>query len=58
VYRPATPGAIRAGAAKLAGVVPACVDEGFPPSGGNGMGASANREAPVRPGVDMSEILF
>jgi len=35
VYRPAAPGAIRAGAAKLAGVVPARPDDGLPPSGGN-----------------------
>jgi hypothetical protein len=58
VYRPATPGAILLGAAKLAGVVPARIEEGFPPSGGSGNCVSADREVPACPEVDMSEILF
>jgi hypothetical protein len=56
VYRPATPGAILPGAAKLAGVVPAFTDEGSPPSGGKGNCVPA--EVPACPEVDMSEILF
>jgi hypothetical protein len=42
VNRPATPAAIFAGAAKLAGLVPALVDEAFPPNGGRENGNPAN----------------
>jgi hypothetical protein len=41
VKRPATPAAIREGAAKLAGLVPALVDEAFPPKGGRENGNPA-----------------
>ncbi len=60
VYRPRMPGAILAGAAKLAGVVPTDPEAGFPPSGGSGNGndASPDSETPTGADVDMSEILF
>ena len=41
VNRPAAPAAIREGAAKLAGLVPALVDDAFPPNGGSENGNSA-----------------
>jgi hypothetical protein len=58
VYRPAAPAAIRATAAKLAGLVPARVEEGFPPSGGSEKGnpAKSGSEWPADSDVDMNAI--
>jgi hypothetical protein len=58
VNRPATPGAIRPGAAKLAGLVPAPVEDAFPPNGGSEKGNSAKSavELPPDRGVAMERI--
>jgi hypothetical protein len=60
VYRPAAPGAIRAGAAKLAGVVPLRSVEGFPPTGGSGKETdpSARPAVSAGPEVGIRKILF
>jgi hypothetical protein len=59
VNRPATPAAILPGTAKLAGLVPALVDDAFPPSGGreNGNAAKSASMLPVDRDVDMKEFL-
>jgi hypothetical protein len=60
VNRPAAPVRTRLGAAKLAGLVPAQVDEAFPPSGGSEKGKpeKSGWELPANRDVDMEEFLW
>src|SRR5580704_2335302 len=58
VNRPAAPAAMRLGAAKLAGLVPARLDDAFPPNGGseNGKPAKSDSDFAADPNVDIAAI--
>jgi hypothetical protein len=58
VNRPAAPAAIIAGAAKLAGLVPVCVDAAFPPSGGKENGNPAKSDTGLAADGDIDMVRF